>query len=173
MPERSGLLVELLKEFLDFKQAGNNMPPTVFEASLPLSPQLVVEFLVFRSALSERKVEILLLQRPSNVVYPNQWHCPGTFVYPGDSMEGAIERGRVGKLGGATIAEIEFLTNQMYIDPYRNNATILRIVHTVRIAETTPPKGKYFELYPKRNLPEDLVWEQPMLIDLFPIPKDA
>ncbi|MCE9642724.1 MAG: hypothetical protein K8Q97_00205 [Candidatus Andersenbacteria bacterium] len=172
-PERSALLAELLEELLKFKRAGNNMPPAVFEASLPLFPQLVIEFLVFRSTPSERKIEILLVERPSNVAYPNQWHCPGTFVRPGDAMDRAFERARIGKLGGAIITQIEFLTNQLYVDPNRNDATILRMVYTVQIAEEdNPPKGKFFEIYPNNNLPAELVWEQPMLIDLFPIPNN-
>lgn len=170
--QRIALLVELLQELLRFKQAGNPMPSNVFEASLPLFPQLVVEFLVHRSDPADQKVKILLVQRGANVVYPKQWHCPGAFVYPGDTMETAFERARTGKLGGATITDIVFLRNQLYIDHHRNNATILRLVYLVEIAEEVPPKGKFFELWPNRNLPEDIVWEQPMLIDLFPIPPE-
>ena len=158
-----GALIDLLQELKRDQKAGNPIPPNVFEALLPICPQANFEFVVCRRGHSGG-IEVLLVKRPDTVPsYPGCWHCPGAFIRTGDKPDDVCERIRTGKMAGATIKSIRFLDFQMYSDPSRNGMTVVRLVHLVEI-EGEPPVGEFFEIFPTPNLPEPLVWEQPMLI---------
>jgi len=155
-------LIELLRE-LGRDQKTGGIPPLIFEALLPICPQVNFEFVVCRRGAT-RGVEVLLVKRPDTVPsYPGHWHCPGAFIRTGDKPDDVSERIRTGKMGDATITNIQFLNFQMYTDPTRGEATIIRLVHLVEI-EGEPPVGEFFEIFPTPNLPDPLVWEQPMLL---------
>ncbi|HLC49525.1 MAG TPA: hypothetical protein VJI96_04050 [Candidatus Andersenbacteria bacterium] len=156
------VLVKLLQELRDDQLSGQPIPPALFEALLPITPQVNFEFVVCRR--EGEKIEVLLVKRPDSVsAYPGHWHCPGAFTRTGDTPKDVSERIRTGKMGGANIKSIRFLDFQMYQDPTRGGATIIRLVHLVEI-EGKPPAGEFFEIFPSPNLPTPLVWEQPMLM---------
>lgn len=157
------VLIELLQELKQDQVDGKGIPPNVFEALLPISPQANFEFVVCRKG-DRGQTEVLLVKRPDTVPsYPGHWHCPGAFIRTGDKPEDVCQRIRNGKMGKANIKTIRFLNFQMYSDPSRNGMTVVRLVHLVEI-EGEPPVGEFFEIFPTPRLPEPLVWEQPILI---------
>ncbi len=156
-------LIALLGELRTDQLTGKVIPPHVFNALLPIVPQTNFEFVVCRKGAAG-SVEVLLVKRPDDVPsYPGYWHCPGAFIRTGDRPEDVYERTRTGKMRGATIKSIQFLTYQIYTDPTRGGATFIRLVHLVEI-EGDPLVGQFFQVFPTPNLPTPLVWEQPRLL---------
>ncbi len=159
-------LLSMLQELKVRCNEGESLSGEIFNAMLALMPSPNVELVVYRK--HGDKVDVLLVQRPEDVAsYPGEWHCPGSMWLPHFKLEDVFERTRVGKLQGASIRDPVFVGIQPYDDPSRGDCTIVRLVHRVESLGDMRA-GRWFPYFPesRRALPEKLVWEQPMLLDL-------
>lgn len=65
----------------------------LFNAIARLSISIAVEAIAMRWKMESGKIEVRLMQRPQDApAYAGMWHCPGTFMRPGESEEDVLRR---------------------------------------------------------------------------------
>lgn len=95
--------------------------------------------------------EVFLTKRPDGEAYGGLWHCPGTFLRPGEDEADAFKRledkERVGKF-----------TNKRFIG-YKNNPFEERghIIQLIFLCDIEPMVGNVGTWYPVDNLPTNIV----------------
>lgn len=84
----------------------------------------------------KRPIEVLLKRRADNdTAYPGQWHCPGTFLRPGEGYGEALKRFVEDELAGAKLIEPAVL---FPLDPIQEErGSIVQVVIMARIENLT------------------------------------
>ena len=95
--------------------------------------------------------EVFLTKRPDGEAYGGLWHCPGTFLRPGEDEADAFKRledkEKVGKF-----------TNKRFIG-YKNTPNEERghIIQLIFLCDIEPVAGNVGTWYPVDNLPTNIV----------------
>lgn len=119
----------------------NSLPDTplgteLFDAVAKKTVSCCIELVVVSG---EYPIEVLLKRRADNdTAYPGQWHCPGTFLRPGESYWSALERLAKTELLGANLVEptLAFLQDPIV----EERGSVVQVVMLSRI-ENVPEIG--------------------------------
>jgi len=137
----------------------------LFNAISRFSVGVPIEPVVIRKNSDTGELEVLLAWRDETApAYQNSWHCPGTFLRPGESQEEAINRIGQGEFG-CPVQVVERVGWDDNPDEERGHC-----VHLIFLAEPIgEPQGKWF---PVDNLPPETVEHHrqviiPMAVEAF------
>jgi len=126
--------------------------PDLFNAIARITVSLGIEAVCFKDIRGNPKIpEVLLIERsPKESAYPNQWHCPGSIMRPGEKIGDVFNR----------LKEKEFCTEIEIIDGagFLNNTQeerghILSLIYLCKL-KGEKVRGEWF---PINNLPENTV----------------
>lgn len=107
-----------------------------------------IEAVALRRDATTGEVMVLLRQRGLNeAAYPGQWHCAGSFVRPGESVEGVFKRLMAIESLGAVRSQ-RHLGNCFWQEERGT------ICSDVRLVDADPAVGYWF---PVNNLPQAMV----------------
>lgn len=101
---------------------------------------------------TEKKVEVYLTCRSlSDTAYPGEWHCPGTFLRPGENFSDVFDRLAKREFGGK-ISSTRFVANVNH--PGEARGHIISIVYLCTLEQSDGLRGAWF---PVDLLPEKTV----------------
>ncbi len=72
-------------------ERGGRLQQALFEASFVLAPRPSVEAVALRIGVGD-SLEVYLSRRGSAVAHAREYHCPGTYLLSGDTVESALWR---------------------------------------------------------------------------------
>lgn len=127
----------------------------LFDSIAKLSVSVAIETVSFR--IENGKIEVYLTQRsPIDTAYPNQWHCPGSFIRPGEEISDVLQRLEKKETGiifkGANhIATVN--------NPAETRGHIVQLIHLCEICGQG--RGKWF---PLDQLPKNIVEQHRIII---------
>lgn len=99
--QKKTLLVELLNKTDPKKPYGTEL----FDALSRLTIGVAIEMVCLRWNAEFQEVEVYLVQRSSsNTAYPGKWHCPGSFMRPGEETKDVFTRIVQGIIGTELIS---------------------------------------------------------------------
>ncbi len=119
----------------------------LFEAILSITVSVLIEVVIIKN--TPRGREVFLTQRKAGESYEGQWHCPGTFIRPGEQIDEVFQRlFSSEKLG--EFSEIEFIGIDNNIKEERGH-----LVHLIYKVKASPLEvGRWFLV---SELPENIV----------------
>lgn len=88
-----------------------------FNALARITVSVAVEAVCLRRNPSTSALEVLMIKRLPNETYPNEWHCPGSIMRPGEEIEDVFTR----------LAEKEFkaeITSREFVNNLNNSKEI-------------------------------------------------
>ena len=117
----------------------------LFNALARITVSVAIEAVCLRYNSGTRKVEVYLIQRsPNDTAYPNEWHCPGSVMRPGESFEDVLGR-LVKKEFCANLVSTRFVAN---INPSASEPEarghFLSIVYLCTLEKEEDLRGKWF-----------------------------
>lgn len=120
-------------------------------ALVRLTVSVAIEAVAFRESAEVPQVtEVLLRQRgPNEPAYAGQWHCPGSFIRPGEVLEDVFRRLESAETLGR-VANARLVVNSFWPE---ERGTICSSIYLVRFA-VDPEKARWF---PVDRLPEPMV----------------
>ena len=144
-------LIELLNKINPKQPYGTEL----FNALARLTVSVAIEAVCLRQNLENQDIEIYLAQRSSDdSAYPNEWHCPGSVMRPGESFEDVLQR-LAGREFKANLISAKFVAN---INPSplspEERGHFLSIVYLCVVEEAQNQRGKWFSI---DNLPDRIV----------------
>ena len=145
--ERKKLLIELLKEVNPKEPYGTEL----FDALLPLNVSTAIEMVCLRH-VKKGKVDVYLTQRSlDDTAYPGEWHCPGSFIRPGEEIKDVFAR-IVQKEIKAGLVSTRFIADVNH--PTEARGHVISKVYLCALEEKEGLKGTWF---PTNQLPEKTV----------------
>ena len=138
----------------DIAKALGGVDPTkpygteLFNAIALLSVSVAVETVSLRRG--ESGIEVYMTQRAANdTAYPGEWHCPGSFIRPGEKISDVLRRLEEKETGISFVSVREIAT---FNNPEETRGHIFQVVHLCTI--NGQGKGKWF---PLNRLPKKTV----------------
>jgi len=121
-PARKKMLIGLLKEVDREKPYGTEL----FNAISLLSVGVAIEMVCLR--LVERSVEVYLTQRSEDdTAYAGEWHCPGSFVRPGEKVPDVFKRISKKEMNDMKFISTRFVANVNH--PTEERGHVLSVVY--------------------------------------------
>lgn len=145
--EKKRKAIKALKEIDPTKPYG----PELFNAIARVSVSFGIEIVALRLGKGIDGLEVFLTKRPDNdPFWPEQWHCPGTILRPGEEFSDAFKR----------LEKDEFLTHLKEVNFVgflnHNNTPRGHIVSHIYTASVDGAKnGKWF---PTDQLPDKTLY---------------
>ncbi|MBU0598415.1 NUDIX domain-containing protein [Patescibacteria group bacterium] len=91
-PENGGVPYDELISLLDQVDPGQRYSHEFFNALARISVSVAIEAVVVRVNPTNCQQEVLLIQRGPEETFPSLWHCPGTILRVGESIDTAMSR---------------------------------------------------------------------------------
>ncbi|MBX4200622.1 NUDIX domain-containing protein [Candidatus Parcubacteria bacterium] len=132
--------------------------PALFNALARLMPMVAIEAVCFRRAAGGD--EVYLLQRSgAESAYPGQWHCPGSILRMGETVEDVFRRLEEKEFGSG-LRSWHFLFNINNRKEARGHG--FSVVHLCMMKEEDAGRGRWFRV---DKLPAEIVdWHRDQLI---------
>ena len=117
----------------------------LFEAIARVSVSAAFEAVCVRENPETKRTEVLLVQRPADdTAYPGEWHCPGSVLRPGESVEDVFRRIGESELAGKIeVRDFAGISN----NPKEKRGHFYSVIY---VCDVTGIGGTW---YPSENLP--------------------
>ncbi len=152
MAQGTKKLLKLLAE-IDINQPYGTK---LFDALARLTVSVAVEAVCLKETIDDKRGkthrEVYLIQRSlTDMAYPGQWHCPGSVMRPGESIEDVMKRLSEQEFSEKIIS-YRFIENFNY--PAEERGHFFSLLHLCHLQESEGLKGKWFPIH---QLPEKTI----------------
>ncbi len=150
-PENESLMQELCARFVDARNNGERCEDATWNAILKLGVMCSFEAVILRFK-AYHVPKIFLTRRPdSDPYYAGLWHCPGTYMLPGENEQSVAARLSLSELGEAKIVEAQDQGSIIVTD---ERSTTNSKVYLCRLDKKPTVQGEWFLI---NALPNNLV----------------
>lgn len=127
----------------------------LFNALARVTVSIAIEAVCFRSNSYTKRLEVYLTQRSQDdIAYPGQWHCPGSVLWPGETVEDVFERLRMGEFGGNPLSP-RFVANVN--NPSEARGHFFSVVYLCDLKQKWGLIGSKGKWFPVDKIPENTV----------------
>ena len=123
----------------------------LFDALTRLTVSVAIEAVCLRWNQQKKIVEVYMVQRsPDDTAYPGEWHCPGSFLRPGEDISSVFARLSKREFK-ANLSPTQFVANVNH--PTEARGHVISVVYLCGL-EAGDLKGRWFSV---DSLPENTV----------------
>ena len=150
-PQDADIMRAIAALFLNAIPADQPLGTELFNAIARHSVGVAIETVLLRRS-AKNGLEVYMTLRGADVAYANQWHVPGSYIRPGETMEDVLRRLSTTEYG-VDIVRADFVKD--FFVPEERFRTILDHIRLVCVKSLpTAHNGQWF---PVENLPENTV----------------
>jgi len=132
------------------KDNGGSLGTELFNAIAGLTVGIALDCVILRKNPQTQKLEIYLTQRGPDEAYANQWHCPGTFMRPGENEKMALDR--LGKNELQAVVHSFLFCDETFLPEERFKTFLDRVYLLNPEEEPANPNGQWVELLKLHDL---------------------
>jgi len=131
-------LIESLGKIDPTKPYGTEL----FNALAKVTISIAIEAVCLRWNIKTKQIEVYLIQRSlDDTAYPGEWHCPGSILRPGESIDHVLFRLVIEELE-TPILKKRFVANVNH--PTENRGHFFSIVYLCVLVENEALESKWF-----------------------------